>query len=255
MAFVVELNLGVEETKVEPEPANIELKREDWVPQKDSNWSIVQVKKVEKKAETLKPEASEKTALLLETEETKVFIHHVPKAEDTFWFPAEKSPQSVPFQKLIVPFEHDMPFSLIKESEELRAKIGQTKWDKLERDAKLIAGFHHQQDWFYDTYDGIFLYLCLPCFWFCIYRPNDEQIADLSYKWKSYFDKKKIPFTVSFKPGNMQSALLSRDFTLIPRTFAFVIDIEKLFINANKPNKTPNKDCSCICFDTSDGDK
>ena len=252
--IVETLNLSIEETKVDPEPPKVELKREEWLVQKVPNWSIVNTK-APKAKEVVNKTGKTETSPLLEPAKIDVLTYHVPKAEDTFWVPAEKFPQSVPFQTLIVPFEHDMPSPLITESEELRAKIGQTTWNKLEGDAKMIASFHQQQDWFYDTYNGIFLYLCLPCFWICIYRPNDELIHNLSYKWKAYFDEKNIAFTVSFKPGSIQSAILNRDVTLAQRTYAFVIDIEKLFINAVKPEKTPSKDCSCICFDTSPGAK
>jgi hypothetical protein len=143
---------------------------------------------------------------------------------------------------------------------EVRSRIGDDNWNKMIKDATFLGAENDQIQNCYKTFYGVFVYLCFPCFWAGLYKYADDKTADIFEKWKRVFDEKKIPFELHYRPGNFRDACFSGNFDAAPRTFCFVIDIENIFIEEVRPRKhetakimlkTPENDCSCICFDNS----
>ena len=143
----------------------------------------------------------------------------------------------------------------------MRARIGDDNWNKMIKDATFLGAENKQIETCYECFYGAFVYICFPCFWAGIYKYAEDKTADIFEKWKRIFDEKKIPFELHYKPGDFREACFSGNFNAAPRTFCFVIDIENIFIEEVRPrkpevakvviSKTPESDCSCICFDES----
>ena len=109
----------------------------------------------------------------------------------------------------------------------------------------------------YNQFYGSGVYLCLPCFYMGLYKFSEDKTNEVFNKWRSVFDEKNIAFEIAYKPGNFTNAFFAFNFDLAPRSFCFMIDIEKAFIEKVKPKKmlkvttakTPELVC-CGCFES-----
>ena len=132
------------------------------------NWNHVPVPK------------TEETPLLLEQpQKSTIELKVPPSAQKRLFVPNENMPDSIPFQKLLIPFHVKLPLSVVTEGEELKQKIGQKSWDKLINDAHNIGEKNEKIELLYSKCNGLFVYLCLPCFFFCYYKPADESVQEL----------------------------------------------------------------------------
>ena len=186
-----------------------------------------------------------------------------PAAQKNSWIPAANIPVNRPFQKLVIPFIPIMPSSLEFDGEEVRARIGNENWNKMISDAQFIGQENTQVQTCFNFMNGAFVYICFPCFWYCIYKYTQDKTTEIFAKWKDVFDNKKIPFELHYKPGSLQEAFFACNFEYAHRTHCFLIDVEHIFIDDMKikpqprkpPAKTPENDCSMLCFGTSSANK
>jgi hypothetical protein len=182
-----------------------------------------------------------------------------PAAQKNSWIPSADIPVNRPFQKLVIPLTPIMPSSLEFDGEEVRARIGNENWNKMISDAQFIGQENAQIQTCFNFLNGAFVYICFPCFWYCIYKYTQDKTTEIFAKWKDVFDKKKIPFELYYKPGSLQEAFFACNFEYAHRTHCFLIDVEHIVIDpqprkAQKqkpPVKTPENECSMLCFETS----